>query len=242
LRLPEQCFGLRLGRLVPHCGEQRFRFGQRLFGSGVAEEAAALAEKGVGAFRDVAELLPAFTGAADCKRAAVFTASPNISPSNPPVTRLANTSPVFTPTRTANSSDESAAFNSSTASTIARPALTARSASSSCASGTPEHRHHRTTDELLHRTSERLDHRSQPRGIRLHPRPHILWIRPFRGRREADDVAEQHGHNPPLLHGRRRGLGERGTTEGAEGKRTGQFLAARRTARHRPSLSRPSLR
>ncbi len=75
--------------------------------------------------------------AADCTRAAVFTASPATIPCwvAPTVTA---TSPVTRPTRIARSGTPTVSPSDATASTSSSPARTARSASSSCAVGTPQ--------------------------------------------------------------------------------------------------------
>ena len=75
-------------------------------------------------------------GAADCSRDAVFTTSPIASAS--PASRLFTltiASPVFTAARAP--SAKPCARNSATASSTRRPARTARSASSLCATGAP---------------------------------------------------------------------------------------------------------
>jgi hypothetical protein len=79
------------------------------------------------------------TGAADWIRAAVFTASPvtNPSPSSGRALRATTTSPVLTPTRT-DRSITADALSSRIADRIANPARTARSASSSWATGAPK--------------------------------------------------------------------------------------------------------
>ena len=62
-----------------------------------------------------------------------------------------------------------------------------------------EHRHHRIADELLHRPAVPLDLLPQPGVVRTEPRPHVLGIRAIRRGGEADQVAEQHGHDLALL-------------------------------------------
>ena len=74
------------------------------------------------------------TGAADCSRAAVFTTSPDAmpSPSDGRAPNDTSASPVLTPIRTLSS------LSSVTQSRIASAARTARSGSSSCATGAPK--------------------------------------------------------------------------------------------------------
>ncbi len=78
------------------------------------------------------------TGAADCRRAAVFTTSPVTMPSprSGRAPSATTASPVVTAARTASSRPSSR--NSSMVSRIRRPERTARSASSSCATGAPK--------------------------------------------------------------------------------------------------------
>ena len=79
------------------------------------------------------------TGAAPCRRDAVFTTSPVTipSPSSGRAPSATTASPVLIPTRTCNAEAGSASFSSPIASRIRSPARTARSASSSCATGAP---------------------------------------------------------------------------------------------------------
>ena len=78
--------------------------------------------------------------AAACSRAATLTTSPVTIASPGAASSAARTEPVLTPTRTASSTPwvrASRAFTWSRRRSIASPALTARSGSSSCATGTP---------------------------------------------------------------------------------------------------------
>ena len=81
----------------------------------------------------------AIGGAADCRRAATFTASPVRKPSPEPgsTSRRTRASPVLTPTRTS-TAWPAMPGRASTSSTRRRPARTARSGSSSCSVGTPK--------------------------------------------------------------------------------------------------------
>ena len=78
-------------------------------------------------------------GAANCSRDAVFTTSPVTipSPSSGRAPSATTASPVLIPTRTCSDRAGSSAFSSSIASRTRNPARTARSASSSCATGAP---------------------------------------------------------------------------------------------------------
>ena len=80
------------------------------------------------------------TGAAPCRREAVLTTSPVTipSPSSGRAPSATTASPVLIPMRTCSASAGSCAFSSAIASRMRRPALTARSASSSCATGAPK--------------------------------------------------------------------------------------------------------
>ena len=95
--------------------------------------------------RSVATNVPAptatpSTGACDWIRAAVLTTSPVTipSPASGRASSATSASPVFTPTRTDSDMPGSAVFSSPMTSRIANAARTARSASSSCATGAPK--------------------------------------------------------------------------------------------------------
>ena len=101
----------------------------------------------------------------------------------------------------------------------------------------PEHRHHRIPDELLHRPTVPLQHPPHLLVVRPQPRPHVLGIRLLRRSREADQVAEQHRHDFPLLQRRRRrGLRKRRRAETTELEALRVLFAAGRAGRHQPSL------
>ena len=115
---------------------------------------------------------------------------------------------------------------------MASAARTARSASSSCATGRAEHRHHRVADELLHRAAEALELVAQARVVGPQQRAHLLGIHLLGARREADEVGEEDGDDlallePRLLLGReRRGAGV------AEARAVGVLLAAAGAREH----------
>ncbi len=101
-----------------------------------------------------------------------------------------------------------------------------------------EDRHHRVPDELLHGAAVPLDLLPQARVVRPDPRADILRVGGIRGRREADQVAEEDGDDLALLHRRGRRLhGQRGTTERTERKVPRELLTARRAGRHARSLA-----
>ncbi len=62
-----------------------------------------------------------------------------------------------------------------------------------------EHRHHRVADELLDRAAMAFEHGAHAVVIRTKPRPHVLRVGLLGRRGEADQVAEEHGHDLPLL-------------------------------------------
>ena len=66
---------------------------------------------------------------------------------------------------------------------------------------TPD-RHHGVADELLDRAAVPLDHRAGNDEIPAQELPRVLRVAPFGGGREADEVDEQHRHEPPLGAGR----------------------------------------
>ena len=97
--------------------------------------------------------------------------------------------------------------------------------------------HHRVPDELLDRAAVALDLLPQARVVRADARADVLGVGGFRGRGEADEVAEEHGHDLALLlHRSCRLRGQRGRTERAERELAGELLTARRAGRHAPSL------
>ena len=96
-------------------------------------------------------------------------------------------SPVFTPIRTWSSP------SSTTHSRIASAARTARSGSSSCATGAAEERNDGVADELLHGTAEVLELSPQPLPVRPQERTDILGIHRFGTRREADEIGKEDG-------------------------------------------------
>ena len=174
------------------------------------------------------------TGAADWIRAAVFTTSPVTMPS--PCSGRASSettaSPVFTPTRTDSSSSGSAAFSSAIPSRIARPARTARSAIVLVCHWRAEHGHHGITDELLDRPSEGLDPLPRTSVIRREARLHFLGIRRLRSGREADEVAEEHGHDLALSCAGSGSWRKRGCAEAAELETLRIVTTAGRTSDH----------
>ena len=134
------------------------------------------------------------TGAADCSRAAVLTTSPAAMPSPSPGARPSDTSasPVVTPIRTWSSPSSRAQ------SRIASAARTARSGSSSCATGAPKSAIDRVADELLDRAAEALELGAQPLVVRPEHRLDVLGVELLGARGEADEVGEEHRHDLAL--------------------------------------------
>ena len=100
--------------------------------------------------------------------------------------------------------------------------------------------HDRVPDELLDRAAVALDVLPQAGVVGADAGADVLGVSRFRGGGEADEVAEEDGHDLALLlHGCRRLRGQRRRTERAEGELARQLLAARRACRHARSLRRP---
>ena len=137
--------------------------------------------------------------AADCTRAAVFTASPATIPSAVAPTVTA-TSPVTIPTRCAN---PGAPTSSPRAVTIA----TSSKARTHGALGVvlvrdrhAPHRHHRVTDELLDHPAIATDDHPALLEVRREQLPHLLGVLGLRQRREPHQIPEQHRRHPTLSH------------------------------------------
>ena len=96
--------------------------------------------------------------------------------------------------------------------------------------------HDRVAHELLDGSAVALEHVPHPFVVGPQPRLHVLRIRLFRGRRETHEVAEQDGHDLPLLKRRPRRRRKRGPAGGAELKVPFHLPAAGRALRHRQSL------
>ncbi len=182
------------------------------------------------------------TGAAPCNRDAVLTTSPVTIPSpssgRAPERhhRLARVDPDPHLQRQAR---DPAAFSSSIASKIRNPALTARSASSSCATGAPNTAITASPDELLHRPAVALELRAQPRVVRPDPRPHILRVRLLRGGRETDQVTEQDRDDLPLLLNRTPAAAVSGAAQNGQNGNSPPGAPCRRQGRPPPAESRP---
>jgi hypothetical protein len=101
----------------------------------------------------------------------------------------------------------------------------------------PEDREHAVAEELGHPSAVALDLALDPRVERPERALHLLRIGAVRPRREADEVAEQHGDEPPLL--RTRGLhgAERRAAVEAEPRSGGIRLTADRASTHRAEPS-----
>ena len=175
---------------------------------------------------------------ADCRREATFTVSPvtvYLSPTAP-----AMTSPVFTPTRSANAvSPGNHPLISSMQSSIASAARTARSASSSCATGAPNSAITLSPMYLSTVPPKPSTSRAQSPQRPIHHRLHGLRVHRLRHRRVARQVGEQHRDLAALV-GRLRGCGWRcrcrcvGFEAGAAGHAElglgGRLLTARRAS------------
>ena len=105
--------------------------------------------------------------------------------------------------------------------------------------GCAEHRHHRVPDELLDGAAVALDVLPQASVVGADAGSDVLGISHFRGGGEADQVAEEDGHDLALLLRRRcRLLGERSRAVGTEREFPWQFLPAGGARRHARSLRR----
>jgi hypothetical protein len=113
---------------------------------------------------------------------------------------------------------------------MARAAPTARSGSSSCATGGPEERHHRVADELLDGAAALLELPTQPLPVRCEHGADILRIELFRPRGEAHEIGEEHRDDLALLA--RRLARQRGSAGRAEARVLGVLLAADRAEGH----------
>jgi hypothetical protein len=104
--------------------------------------------------------------------------------------------------------------------------------------GHPEHRHHCIADELLDRPSVRLDDRLHAVEVPREQRAQGLGIRRLAHCRRARHIAEQDGHDLPLLPRRRGRLRERRRAVAAEAEPVRVLVAAAATRRHPASLGR----
>ena len=102
-----------------------------------------------------------------------------------------------------------------------------------------EDRHDRVSDELLHGAAVTLDLLPQAGVVGADAGTDVLGVSRFRGGREADEVAEEDGHDLALLVYRRLRLrGQRRRTERAERELSRELLTARSACRHPRSLRR----
>jgi hypothetical protein len=83
--------------------------------------------------------------------------------------------------------------------------------------GRAEDGHHRIADELLHGAAVALDLLSQAGVVGADAGAHVLGVCRFGGRGEADEAAEEDGHDLALVNGCCRLLGQRRRAEGTEG-------------------------
>ena len=153
--------------------------------------------------------------AADCSREAVLTRSPVTMPWSTAPT-VAAASPVRTPAR-ASSGRSRVRPSAATAGTISSAARTARSASSSCATGVP---HTAITASPMNFSTTppwRAPRRTRCRSSCASTARTSSASRVLGERREADEVDEQHGHQPALgrVEGCAPGRGPRRPAAGA---------------------------
>ena len=98
-------------------------------------------------------------------------------------------------------------------------------------------RHHRVADELLHRPPVALDLPPETSVVGADAGADVLGVGCLGSGGEADEVAEEDGHDLALLVERGRWLfGQRCPAERAEGELARELLTARRAGRHQPSL------
>ena len=137
-----------------------------------------------------------FTGAADWSRAAVLTTSPEAIPSPAPRPerdeRLAGRDP--DPDLEVGFLERPLADRQRRAHRALRVVLVSY--------GSAEERHDRVADELLDRAAEALEVPAHPLEERREQRAHVLRVEALGARRRADEVAEEHGDDLPLLAGR----------------------------------------
>ena len=139
--------------------------------------------------------------AASCSLAARFGVSPTTASSRaaPSPTRSPTTTRPVAVTPTLAASDFPACVDSwLTALAIARPARTARSASSSVRLRPAEIGQHAIAHELGDVTLETGDLARHGVLVGAHNLPHLFRVEPLRQRGRADQVAEQHCELPPL--------------------------------------------
>ena len=176
------------------------------------------------------------TGAAPCRRAAVFITSPAAipSPSTARDPRTTRASPVFTAVRMWRSSHSCSAFSASTALLIASAARTARSGSSSWATGAPKSA---TTASPMNFSTVPPNARARAESCVVGGEhgAYVLRIEGLGSRGRADDVREEGGDDLPLLVD---GLGylERRAARKAELRDLGVLGGALRTDGHTLSL------
>ena len=100
-----------------------------------------------------------------------------------------------------------------------------------------EHGHDRVADELLHRSPVTLDRRPCRLEVLGHHGSHRLGVELLAEARRSSDVAEEHGHDLPLL-ALRGGRYERSRAGVAEPRVVGVLAPAFGTDHHRRSLRR----
>jgi len=107
--------------------------------------------------------------------------------------------------------------------------------------GHSEHGHHRVADELLHGSPVTFDRRPCRLEVPRHDGPHRLGVELLAEARRARHVAEEHGHDLPLL-ALRGGRHERSRAGVAEPRVVGVLAPAFGTDHHPRSLRREERR
>ncbi len=181
------------------------------------------------------------TGAADCKRAAVLTTSPDAIPS-PRAVRApstTNASPVVI-RRRARADRGPASRRSADRSRRGSPiaARTARSGSSSCATGAPNSAITASPMNFSTVPPKCSSSVTQQRVIRHECATHVLDVHPLTLARETDQVGEQHRHDLAFLDQPRRRPTQRRRTFPAKLVRLRIFPATLRTDQHKREYDR----
>ena len=137
------------------------------------------------------------TGAADCSRAAVLTTSPAAIPS--PSAGRAPSATSASPVLTRDPHLELVAPPAIAQSRIASAARTARSGSSSCATGAPKTAITASPMNFSTVPPKRSSSVAQARVVRREQRAHVLGVELLGAGREADEVGEEHRDDLALL-------------------------------------------
>ena len=176
-----------------------------------------------------------FTGAAACSRAAVLTTSPAAMPS-PSLGRAPSVTSA-SPVLTADPHLQLVALLVATQSRIASAARTARSGSSSCATGAPKSAITASPMNFSTVPPKRSSSVAQPGVVGREQRAHVLGVELLGPRGEADEVGEEDGDDLPLLaaapvprRAQRRRRGRTGTPPEAPRRNSGRSRAESRAS------------